>query len=300
MLAALPKIGGRVGRHGRPVATLLLFLFLAENAVLLRGQVAANPPTRWQAQYTQIYFDDFEGSVPGLQLINRNIPPGQVNSAVITTDPSLVIAGTASARIGWYGKIVTNPSTLPLAGNTTYIVEFQYHILNYGTASDILHLDLQPVGTTDPQLQVNFPYMGLNVPATGTFSAGGLLGSASNYVLTIGAEQQTDIVIDNFAVYRQEAIPTSTQPPSWARLETLPFPRLGKYQLGTVAGYAATAPAGSPYTPSFIESTMVFFDVAFGVPVDQQTQLPDATRRARLLNPNAAILPYRISEEQPN
>jgi hypothetical protein len=263
--------------------------------------MVAQPPSnplRWQAQYTQVYFEDFEGSLPGLQLVDSFIPPGQVNSSVLTMDPSLVIAGKASARLGWFGKIVTNPSTLPLGGNTTYIVEFQYHILNYGAASDILHLDLQPVGTTDPQLQVNFAHMNLNAPATGTFSAGGLLASASNYVLTITAQQQTDVVIDNLAVYRQDSIPTSTQPPTWARLETLPFPRLGKYQGGTVEGYAATAPAGSPYTPSYIESTMPFFDITFGVPVYQQTQLPDATRRARLLNPNAVILPYRISEEQ--
>jgi hypothetical protein len=83
---------------------------------------------------------------------------------VLTTDPSLVIAGKASARIGWFGKLVTVPSVLPLVGNNTYIVEFQHHILNVGTAADILHLDLQPVGTTDTQLQVNFSHMQLTAP----------------------------------------------------------------------------------------------------------------------------------------
>ena len=234
----------------------------------------ATPPARRQAQYTQVYFEDFEGSVPGLQLVSSTIPPGQVNSSVLTTDPSLVIAGKTSARLGWFGKIVTNPSTLPLAGNTTYIVEFQYHILNYGAASDILHLDLQPVGTTDTQLQVNFAHLGPDLPATGTFSSGGLLGSASNYVLTITSQQQTDIVIDNLAVYRQDSIASSTQPPTWARLETLPFPRLGKYQAGTTEGDAAVAPAGSPYTLSYIESTDAFFDVISGVPIYAQTESP--------------------------
>jgi uncharacterized protein (TIGR03437 family) len=259
---------------------------------------ASGQPVRFQTQYTQIYYEDFEGSHPGTLLASPSIPPGQINSAVFTTDASLVIAGKTSARIGWFGQIRTVPSALPLVGNATYIVEFQYHILNFGTAFDILHLDLQPVGTTDPALQVNFAHMGLNVPASGTFSAGGLLGSAANYVLTIASQQQTDIVIDNLAVYRQDAVSTSTTPATWARLETLPFPRLGKYQGGTYNGYSATAPSGSPYTLDYIERAMAFFDVAFGVPVIAQTQLPQEIRRARLLNPNAVILPYRLAEEQ--
>jgi uncharacterized protein (TIGR03437 family) len=231
-------------------------------------------------------------------LVSNGIPPGQINSSVLTTDPSLVVTGKTSARIGWYGKLVTVPTVLPLTGSATYIVEFQYRILNSGTDADILHLDLQPDGTTDPQLQVNFEHLGKGGTATGTFSAGGLLPGPANYFLTISCETQTDIVIDNLAFYRQDAVTSSTLPPTWARLETLPFPRLGKYQGEVTAGYAAVAPPGSPYTPDFIDNTMAFFDLAFGVPVDAQTTFPDSIRRARLLNPNAVILPYRLAEEQ--
>jgi len=56
--------------------------------------------------------------------------------------------------------------------------------------------------------------------------------------------------------------------------------------------------SGSPYTLDYIERAMAFFDVAFGVPLIAQTHLPQEIRRARLLNPNAVILPYRLAEEQ--
>ena len=135
-----------------------------------------------------------------------------MNSAVITTDPSLVIAGAVSARIGWFGELITVPSVWPLVGDNTYIVEFQYHIRNVGTAFDILHLDLQPVGTTDTQSQVNFAHMQLTAPTTGTFSAGGFLPGSATYVLTITSQQQADIVIDNLTVYQQNAIATTQTP----------------------------------------------------------------------------------------
>jgi len=296
MVLASQKPGVRTGYPWSLAAIVLLFL--PGSAALLRGQGTANLPTRWQVSYTPVYTENFEGSHPGIQLFSPSNPPGQQGSAVITTDPSLVIAGAASARIGWFGKLVTVPSVVPLVGNNTYIVEFQYHILNIGTAFDILHLDLQPVGTTDTQLQVNFAHMQLTAPTTGTFSAGGFLPGSATYVLTIASQQQTDIVIDNLTVYQQNAVATTAVPPFWAGLETLPFPRLGKYQLGSYAGYYAEAPVGSPYTLQYIASTMAFFDVQFGVPVSTQTELPEEVRTARQLNPNAVIVPYRIAEEQ--
>src|ERR1700730_11528148 len=127
ILPVSQKPGESPGRHGLPSLTFLS-LFLAMIAVLLRGQGAANPPSRWQAKYTQIYLEDFEGNHTGIQLVSSGIPPGQINSSVLTTDLSLVIAGKASARIGWYGKLVTVPAVVPLTGNATYIVEFQYRI----------------------------------------------------------------------------------------------------------------------------------------------------------------------------
>jgi uncharacterized protein (TIGR03437 family) len=177
-------------------------------------------------------------------------------------------------------------------------VEFQYHVLSVGTGPDVLHLDLQPVGTTDPALQVNFSHIQLTDPATGTFAAGGYLAGSATYVLSITAQQQTDIVIDNLGIYRQDVITGTTTPLSWSNLENLPFPRLGKYQASSYHGYAAAAPAGSPYSYQAIAATMPFFDLQFGVPLPVQTQLSQEVRTAHQLNPNAVILPYRLAEEQ--
>jgi len=281
-----------------PRTLLVLALSAGLHPFSLKAQSGETPPTRWQASYTPTYTEDFEATHPGIQLMGPGNAPGTAGSAIITADPSMVIAGTASARIGWFGKLVTVPSVWPLAGGNTYIVEFQYHILNAGTAFDILHLDLQPVGTTDTQLQVNFAHMQLTAPGTGTYSAGGYLPGNVTYVLTITAQQQTDIVIDNLTIYQQNSVATATTPASWAKLESLPFPRLGKYQGETYEGYDATAPSGSPYTLQEIANTIAFFDVQYGVPIYAQTELPEEIRTARELNPNAVILPYRITEEQ--
>ena len=283
----------------RRLPSIAPFLLVILTGGMLQAQSAGTVPTRWQASYTPIYTENFEGTHSGIQLSSPNNPPGAVNSGVITTDPSLVIAGKASARIGWFGKLVTVPSVVSLLGNNTYIVEFQYHILNAGTAADILHLDLQPVGTTDTQLQVNFAHLYPNAPTTGTFSAGGYLPGSSTYVLTITSQQQTDIVIDNLTIYQQNAVATTTTPASWARLETLPFPRLGKYELGTYGAYVFNgSSAPSLYTLSYIENTMAFFDLQFGKELFAQTYVPDEMMTARRLNPNAILLPYRIAEEE--
>src|SRR6516164_10717323 len=98
----------------------------------------------------------------------------------------------AQAHFEW---AVTVPSVLPLAGGYTYVIEFQYRIVNPGTASDMLHFNLQPAGTTDPALDVDFQYMSrpTSNPAGGTFSTGAFLAPASTpYVLTITSQSQTD------------------------------------------------------------------------------------------------------------
>jgi hypothetical protein len=49
--------------------------------------------------------------------------PG-INGGEVVTDPALVIAGKTSLRLRNKKGMVTNSAVIPLAGNTTYIVEF--------------------------------------------------------------------------------------------------------------------------------------------------------------------------------
>lgn len=277
---------------------LVRFVHVVAAVVVLAAVLGAqtgSQPVRWNAQYTRVFFDDFENpNDPAFQLLSPANPPGSINSALITHDPSLVIAGTAAVRMGWFGKLVTVPSSLPLTGGNTYVVEFQYRIVNPGSVGDILHFNLQPAGTTDPSLDVDFQYMGSKTsnPAGGTFSTGAFLAPASApYVLTITSQFQTDVVIDNFAVYRQDPTPSSTAPTAWNRLESLPYPRLAKY--------SQTNPiVNSSLRQDQFESLLSLYDMAFGLNNEATTNIPAFGWRMRALNPNEVLLPYRIAVEQ--
>ena len=258
----------------------------------------ASAQTRFQVQYTSVYFDDVEAMAPaptlgpGLQLSH---------GASVTSDPSLVITGNASIRLKNYAAVATNPSALPLSANTTYIVEFRYQILNYGTSpySAVLQLNLPPAGTADLTAQVDVQPLLRTAAATGIYSAGAETAGAGPYVLTIAALADSDVVIDNITIFRQDTTASNTEPATWARLSTLPYPRLGKYQLGTTVDLAQ-GQGGPPflYSVDQIESRLAFADVIVGLNPRTQTRFPESARRLRRLNPNAVILPYRIAEEQ--
>ena len=227
----------------------------------------------------------------------------RLNGASIINDPSLVIAGKASLRLNGSASFSNNPAVLPIPANTTVIVEMQYRILNPGTSDEALHLWLQPTGSTwTAATQVDLSGLLKNAPATGTFSSGALTAGAASYTLYVSAVTGSDVVVDNIAFYRQDAAPVSTAPATWSRLNSLPYPRIGIYMLGTTYWQAQQGgmAEGPPYRVSIdqVESRLAFADVIAGIDADSQTRYPDSIRRLRALNPNAVILPYRISEEQ--
>ena len=153
-------------------------------------------PVRWNAQYTEIYFDNIENGATALNNAG----------ASVVTDPALVLAGHASIRLKNFGGVTTNPAVVPLSGNTTYIVEFKYHILNYGSSDGVLGVWLFPAG--DDNQQHGIPASGMNksTPASGTFSAGALTADAAQYVFSIySASPDSDVVIDDIRVLRQDA-----------------------------------------------------------------------------------------------
>jgi uncharacterized protein (TIGR03437 family) len=231
---------------------------------------------------------------PGLQL---------QNGASVVTDPTLVVSGQASIRLTNYGAIATNPTTLPLSANTIYIVQLQYHTLSPGSSDQVLNPWLQPAGTVWSQpIEVDLPPLLKNAPVSDTFSAGAQTAGASSWVLNIAATSDSDVVVDNITIFRQDSVSTGTQPSTWTNLSTLPYPRIGEYMLGTTVWQAEAGglAEGPPYRVSVdqVESNLAFADVIGGIDPDTQTELPDSSRRLRLLNPNAVILPYRIAEEQ--
>ena len=247
---------------------------------------------------TAIATEDCEESAPvvgpGLQL---------QNAAAVVTDPAVVISGKASVRLKNYGALTTNPSAWSLAPNTTYIVEFQYRILNVGSADYVLGLWLQPAGAAYSQsTNVNLSQPLKNAPVSGTFSSGALTAGAASYVLYIAASSDSDVVVDNIAIFRQDAVPSGSQPAAWSKLATKPYPRLGKYSLGTSFGQALAGglAEGPPLRVSVdqVESRLAFADVILGAEIDMATWTPDEVRRLRQMNPDVVILPYRAAFEE--
>lgn len=227
------------------------------------------------------------------------------NGAFVTTDPNLVLSGKASVQLSNFATVSTNPGVVNLPGTGTYAVQFSYHITNYGAASNPnpFYGWLEPVGSTDPNLQVSIQGPLKNAPAAGTYFSGALTGPASSYSLYVAASAGATVIIDNIAILRVDVSTSSTPPPSWSRLEHLPFPRLGKDINGSTLNVAASAPAeGVPYTYTIpqVESGLAFSDVIVGIGASAQSLDPTSIQRLRNLNPNIVILPYRISEELAN
>ena len=251
-----------------------------------------------KAVYTQLFFDDYETSalLPGFEF-------SAYGDAVILSDTDQVIDGNYSVRLSQYGHLKTNPERLPLEGNTTYLVEFDYKILNRGAVGDTnMYFFFQPVGvnSNNQNLVISTFDMLRNAEEQGSFTLGGLTGDEANYVLNISATEHSSIVIDNLHVLRQNAQTIDLQPDHWGEIITLPFPRLGNYNMGT-SNWLAYGIGGEPpfsYSVNQIERRLAMFDVIAGPEIYNQTLDPGFAYRLRKLNPGIIILPYRIAQEQ--
>jgi uncharacterized protein (TIGR03437 family) len=267
-------------------------LFLATLMTAAWGQ--SNLPVRWQAQYTQIYSEGADGTAStlgtGLQL---------QGGASVVTDPILALPGTASIRLKNYGAVATSPTVVPISGNATYIIEFKYHVFNYGRSAIVLPVYLIPAGDSNQQHLITVSNMAPSAPATGTFSAGAQTANAAQYFFSISASGDSDVVINDIRILRQDPAQQTTPPSAWASLENLPFPRLGKYFQGATSWQMRPGMLPYQYSVDQIEDRLAFNDVIAGLWVDTQTRDdPGSIRRLRQLNPNAVVLPYRMSGEQ--
>ncbi len=218
----------------------------------------------------------------------------QLQNATVTTDPSQVISGKGSVLLNNGGGFVTNPTKVPLAGNTVYTIKFDYRITSRGNSDALFSAWLQPEGTTDPLLQVTLPPMLKNAAVSGTFSTGARTADASSYVLKVVNQPSVSLVIDNIIIYRLDVVPQNTAPPAWNRLLTAPYPRLGTYLGGRsdyISRFSFAELTPFYYSVEQIERRTAFGDIIIGLGPVNQTQNPDSIQRIRALNPNAVILP---------
>jgi uncharacterized protein (TIGR03437 family) len=306
--------GGAAGSF-LPSTTITGATGAAGTAVLMN---TLGPYNDYQAQWNVIgsggiSIDNIQitDGVSGAVVASENgetVAPGvasglQLNGAIVVTDPSLVIAGKASLRLNGNASFSNNPVSLRIPGNTTILIEMQYRILNPGNSNEALHLWLQPAGTAwTAATQVDLSALHKNAPVSGVFSSGALTAGAASYTLNVSSVGGSDVLVDNVTFYRQDAAPASTPPATWSKLNSLPYPRLGIYMLGTTywqmqAGGLAEGP---PLRVSLnqVESRLAFADLIVGIDADSQSRYPDSIRRIRALNPNAVVLPYRIAEEE--
>ncbi len=220
--------------------------------------------------------------------------PGiQSQGATVVTDPSLVISGKGSLLLNNQGGFVTNPSVISIGANTVYTIQFDYRILSPTTSSQVFNASFQPAGSADPQQQVTIPGMLKNAAARGRFSSGAQTAGASSYVLRLSVAPGASLIVDNIVIYRQDVTTQNAPPPTWSRLLTTPFPRLGKdLEIRTDLTASLAFNEGTPFTYSVeqIESRLAFSDVIVGLDLQNQTQNPDSVHRIRALNPNAVIL----------
>ncbi|HLY17192.1 MAG TPA: IPT/TIG domain-containing protein [Bryobacteraceae bacterium] len=274
------------------------FLFvLLLTPMLLPAQSAGNQPVHYQTVYTRIYADDVEagkiGDIgPGLQLLR---------GASVTTDPSLVISGKASIHMPPNTEVITNSPAVNMAGNTVYIVEFQYRILNRGSAVNPLTFLMLPVAATNLSQGVEVPAMLSNAEESGTFSTGALTAQDTSWYFSILTSVDSEVVIDNISILRGQTVQFTTPPPSFVNLTTVPFPRLGKCMFWTPGQIAQLAPGeGVPYlyTQQQVEDRLAFSDVAVCLYSHNQSVYPASLRRLRQLNPGIVMAPYRDAEEQ--
>lgn len=228
----------------------------------------------------------------GLQLLD---------GASITTDSTQVIAGQGSLALSGYSQIVTVPAVVTLAASTTYIIDFDYRILDPGSDTQVLYIWLQPPGVDDQQQWVLLERPLKNSTSLGTFSTGAESATAANYELHIAATGTSSVIVDNIAIYRVDPVSTTSENPSWPALENAPFPRLGRYSFISANTEVLNPFDGIPpftYRQAELEKRIAFADITVGLVPDIQAQSSAFPRTIKKLNPSAVLLPYRISEEQ--
>lgn len=185
----------RRSTHSTIAAGLSLFVF----AVSASAQ-SSSPPSRWQAIYTQIYFDDVETVAPALG------PAFALEgSGSLTSQPSEVISGKNSIKAQYPSAslsfLQTNASVLPLTPSHTYTVSFQYKILI--APNNFFAVQFLSFVAASQQTFLKGAVIQGAAGTTGTITLTSTLGNYSDYVVYWGAGGTTSagaISIDNIQI----------------------------------------------------------------------------------------------------
>ena len=243
--------------------------------------------------------EDCEGTSPTIRHELQFHPHG---STAIVQDLDLCAGDEASVLLADFGQISSDPEKLAIEGNKSYIVEFDYRILEPGRHDKVLRIWFQAAGMSEGTVYTSAQLRDmLNAePEYGKFSAGILLPDSDLYYLNIQAYEDASIAIDNLRILEQHSRPTTELPLNWQAIADAPFPRLGNYLMGTTHDMAHGIVEGVPflYSVAEIERRAAFSDVIVGGALNNQTLDPDFARRLRELNPNLVLLPYLITGEQ--
>jgi hypothetical protein len=248
------------------------------------------PPliSNWQVEYKQIYSDDFES----LQM-QTGFKFGDSGNANVTTDPDQVISGKASLFLPQHGFIQSNPENLHLDGNTTYLVDVDYSVLeNDDIQDEPLFVWFQPEDGSHDRIST-FPLLG-NADPQGSYVAGALTSSAGSYIMSIGVSGSATVIIDNIRVIQQTAQVSTNQLVQKPDVSTIPFPRLGNYMLGTMPWISAGIGGEPPgtYSVNQLIENFSMYDVIVGADIRNQTIDPGLAYQLRQKNPNIYLLPY--------
>lgn len=162
---------------------------------------SSSPPSRWQAIYTQLYFDDIETVAPALGPAFVLEGPGS-----LTSQPSEVISGKTSIKAEYLSSssnppfLQTNGSVLSLNPNHTYTVSFQYKILI--ASSGVFYVQFLSFAAASQQAFLKGAVIQGAAGATGTITLTSTLGNYSDYVVYWGTGGNTTgaISIDNIQI----------------------------------------------------------------------------------------------------
>jgi hypothetical protein len=176
-----------------------LCIFSGQTALAQSGSLG---PVRWDAQSTQIYFDNIDTAGPALG-------PGFLLDAAgsLTSNPSEVISGAESIKGSYSGTgsytryLETDPSIFPFLPNHSYRVTFQYKILT-APSTEFSVLFFSPTAAGQGNFLPDVTITGA-AGTTGTATLTNTLGPFTDYRVYFEVDGTGAIAVDNIQLIDQ-------------------------------------------------------------------------------------------------
>jgi hypothetical protein len=232
-----------------------------------------------------IFEEDFEGILPGPGP-GISVPFGSVDP-----DGRLVLNDGA--------RFETDPEVIILPKLSEFRLSFDYVILTPTIDDRNLDIGLSPEPGAHEAVSLR-PIL-RNAPSSGHFSTGFGTGSAGPYQISIIAGRDARILIDNILIELGNPQSFTSEPSSYAYLESAQFPRLGNYTMISPTEQVAWGGSEQQAWRSSVETEeqrLALFDVIFGFTPLRELYDSDFPNRIRNNNPRAVLLPYVLGQER--